>query len=119
MKKHLLACYGTLKSGFYNNYIIETGKLIGTFKTEPLYTMVSLGSYPALRRNGNNSITYELWEVDDITLKRVYQLEGYKGKGESNWYDIDVIDTPHGKAKMFVMDSVKDGRIEIKDGVWK
>ena len=122
MKKTLFAVYGSLKKGFHNHAYVRGAKLLGTYKTDPIYTLVSLGSYPAVKRGGNTSIEYELYETDNESIiKSVHNLEGYSGvRGSSrNWYDTDPIQTKFGEAEMFVMNKeAYPNALVVENGVW-
>lgn len=120
MNKNLIAVYGSLKQGFFNHSLLENSKFLGTFKTNPEYTMYSLYSFPAIIKGGNTSIHVEIYEIDLNTLKAIYILEGYSGIRNSpeNWYDTLELDTPFGKAEMFYMKGKIKGLI-IESGNWK
>lgn len=119
----LFFVYGTLKKSYYNHRVIEhpTTKFLGEVKTEPIYTLFT-GSYPVVERNGNTSITGELYEVNDINvMTNIFGLEGSSPVQHSplNWYDWDFIDTPNGKARIFVMDKGDSGRTKVvESGIW-
>lgn len=124
MEKKLVAVYGTLKSAYSNHrYIADpTTKFVDVIQTAPNYTLYD-GGYPIVERDGETAITCELYEVNkEEVLQQVYNLEGYSGTpGKHNgFYDVDVIDTPYGKAEMFVMSKGHGGRSTIvKSGVWQ
>lgn len=121
--KYLVGVYGSLKKGYYNHRVLGDSKLLGTIKTNPAFTMYSLGPFPALSRNGNTAIHMEIYEVDEQTLHRLYRLEGYSGTRGSkhNMYDTMDIDTPYGKAEIFYMTNENHLRKHevVKDGNWK
>ena len=88
MEKNLLFVYGTLKSGFNNNYLLRTSKkqegeyaLLG-------YKMYSMGGFPAIVATGEMSdfVIGEVWEVDPDMEKSIDRLEGYDDK-DHHWYD--------------------------------
>jgi gamma-glutamylcyclotransferase (GGCT)/AIG2-like uncharacterized protein YtfP len=122
MNKVLFCVYGTLKAKYGNNRLLKADGVSfkGTFVTEPKFTMVSCGGFPAVHCEGNTSIECELYEVTNPeVIHRVYSLEGYSGKqgAPNNWYDVEEIDTPHGKASMFVFrDAIK--RPIVESGKW-
>lgn len=124
MIKKLVIAYGTLKAKYSNHGCIahESTKFLGEIETPPIYTLYS-GGYPIVERDGNTAIKGELYEVNDKrVLERVYNLEGYSGTpGDHNhFYDVDIIDTPYGKAEIFVMNKGVSGREQIvESGVWE
>lgn len=121
-KKILFAVYGTLKKERGNHgFLSDEGvDFKGNYKTPPNYTMVSCGGFPAVHCEGNTSIVTELYEVtNQDVIKNVFSLEGYSGtQGSSrNWYDVEEIDTPYGKASMFVFRG-KIQRPVVETGNW-
>lgn len=121
-KKHLVCVYGTLKKNKHNNYLLTTdnNKFLGEYKTEPKFTMYSAGGFPILKPSGNTSINTEVYEVTDQTLDRLYALEGYSGVRGSinNWYDTMDVETPFGKAMIFVQDKDLNNLQIIETGNW-
>lgn len=115
----IFATYGTLKFGYSNHYLLKDAKFLGEWKTNPHYTMYG-GGFPIVERGGTDSMQVELYKTDDEhTIHNVNSLEGCTGiqHHEDNWYDFDYLDTPHGKAVIFVMNHA--GRREvIKNGLW-
>ncbi len=108
----IFAVYGTLKKDFGNSRILvgRGAEFLGTHRTEPVYTLYGKrgGIFPVAERNGNTAILCELYRTDNPNVAEgVFRLEGctLKQGSSRNWYDYDIIDTPHGKAVIFVMDN--------------
>lgn len=122
MSKTRFAVYGTLKKGHGNNRCLGDATYLGTHKTEPNYTLYD-GGFPVVERDGDTGIHVEVFETDNPRIiSDVNALEGCTGiKGhEDNWYDFDIIDTPFGKANMFVMNKGTSGRThKINSGTWR
>jgi gamma-glutamylaminecyclotransferase len=79
VNKFLVFVYGSLKKGFHNHRLLETGQAIfkGTAESvAPEYAMVDLGSFPGLI-DGKQRVTGELYEVDAHTFHRLDSLEGH------------------------------------------
>lgn len=116
----IFAVYGTLKRGFGNNRLLRDATFLGTHTTEPKYTMHSAGGFPIVVTGGKTPIKCELFATEDpAVIERVDILEGFNGKGRNdNWYDRETIETPMGKAEMYVMHTTRHGAI-IEDGEWK
>ncbi len=70
--------YGTLRVGDSRSSMLGHGntKFIDNIKTASLYTLLDLGSFPALLTSGDTSIVGELWEVDEYTKKYLDLVEG-------------------------------------------
>jgi gamma-glutamylcyclotransferase (GGCT)/AIG2-like uncharacterized protein YtfP len=68
--------YGTLMSGENNHRQLRGARLLAVRRTEPRYTLVSLGAYPALLDGGTTSITGEVYDVDDDLLRALDRFEG-------------------------------------------
>lgn len=111
MKPVLVFVYGTLKKGRSNHRVMGNSELMFKHVTDPIYTMVTNGGFPIVKRGGTTPITGEVYKVtDENTLNRIYRLEGCTGiKGHpDNWYDIDHIKIDkRKKASIFVMDADK------------
>jgi gamma-glutamylcyclotransferase (GGCT)/AIG2-like uncharacterized protein YtfP len=71
-----LFLYGTLMSGESNHRRLRGARLLATGRTEPRYTLVSLGRYPALLEGGTTSVAGEIYEVDDDLLRALDRFEG-------------------------------------------
>ena len=86
MVKHLVFVYGTLKRGFSRNNALQNQRYLGIARTEPKYAMYGYGGYPALIDNKlaelsdiiiqPKSIFGELYEVDDICIRELDEIEG-------------------------------------------
>lgn len=80
--------YGTLMKGGYNHYLLELydSKLISEATTTEKFTMISMGSFPALLSNGETTIHGEVYSIDERTLSMLDELEtpyGYQRR--STW----------------------------------
>jgi len=104
--------YGTLKKGHPNSYLLETSELLGTFKTKPVFTMYSLGMFPAISLVGKTAISGEVYSVDEDTFKRLDILEGYP-----SFYNRTKIDTTHGEAWVYFLDD-REGITVVESGEW-
>lgn len=122
MKKEVtrFAVYGTLKKGRGNDARLRSTKFLGDHLTEPNYTMYSMGGFPAVVPEGNTSITIEVYETtDEDVINSVNALEGFSGikNDPRNWYDTETIDTPYGKAEMFIFKTAP-ARPVVEGGKW-
>lgn len=119
MKKYLVGVYGSLRKSMSNHqYHLSTSEYKGTFSTEPEYTLHSLSYYPGLKQNGNTSVVMEVYEVDENTLKRLNQLEGYYPGEKATFYDRIEIDTPWGKAFTYIYVNELPKESIVESGDW-
>lgn len=115
---NLLFVYGTLKRKGINNFVITelcNGRFIGEAQSDPFFTMIDLGLYPAVVIGGNTAIKGEVFEIDSI--EAVDRLEGYP-----RHYDRKLVDTPFGSAWMYFQHrsiSSKDNYDTVPSGEWK
>lgn len=109
-----LAVYGTLKKGFSNHRLIQNCKFIGEYETLPIFTMYSLGPYPAVVHHGNTSITVEIYKIESEEIaKKLDRLEGYP-----HLYTKEIISTEVGDLIIYLFNqSTHDCKI-ITSGKW-
>ncbi len=72
--------YGTLKRGQCRGSVLMGQVFLGEQTTKPLYQMYKISSFPGIMLAENSSpvpIKGELWSVDEITLRRLDQIEGH------------------------------------------
>ncbi len=113
----LIFVYGTLKPGYYNNYLLNGQKNLGKITVNIPYKMATNGSFPCLYPSQNQDVTGFLYEVDEKALERIYSLEGYSGTrgDEKNWYDTDDVETPHGSAEFFYFNQKPNSWTDVKN----
>jgi gamma-glutamylcyclotransferase (GGCT)/AIG2-like uncharacterized protein YtfP len=73
-----LFVYGTLMKGFYNSYLLEGLECV---PADVRGGIVSMGTFPAFRRDLPGTVQGELYEVDEAKLQELDQLEipyGYR-----------------------------------------
>jgi gamma-glutamylcyclotransferase (GGCT)/AIG2-like uncharacterized protein YtfP len=70
-----LFVYGSLLSGEEHNDHLGASRLVGSASTEPVYTLVDLGEYPALLADGTTSVSGEIYEVDGEVLAALDDFE--------------------------------------------
>lgn len=123
--KYKVAVYGSLLQGLGNYPLLERhgAKLLGLHKTDPEFTMVSLGGFPGVIKIGDTSIHTEIYEVDDSCLESLNNLEGYEGRNKNNFYDRETIETCFGKSFIYLLNrtfyDIKDLRNIVKSGNWR
>lgn len=116
--KNLIAVYGSLRRTLGNHRLIENSNYLGTFNTEPVFSLYSLGGFPGLKENGNTSVMMEVYEVDDQTARSVDALEGYSPNRPATFYDKIQIETPFGQAGVYIYVSNIPENKKVKSGDW-
>ena len=115
--KKLLFVYGSLLSGLHNHALLDNPEstLISYHTTNPEFTLVSLGSYPAVLNEGDTPIRGELYSVSQAVWEQVERLEGYP-----HYYGAISIPTPYGEARMYVLfDESPDNHLTVASGDWR
>lgn len=120
-KKNLIACYGSLRKGLSNHqYHLGQATYLGTFNTEPVYNLHSLGGFPGLKENGNTSVVMEVYEVNEVEAHSIDRLEGYTpGSNDNTFYDKKDIDTPWGIASVYIYVRELPKSSIVESGDWK
>lgn len=67
--------YGTLKRNGYNHYLLGNSEFVGEATTTEPFTMVKLGTFPALLPYGNTPIIGECYQVDALVSGHLDMLE--------------------------------------------
>ena len=123
-----VACYGSLRKGFGNHGLLDDSIYAGDAITEARYTMLHLGGFPGVVKKGNTSITVELYDVNEETLKRLDKLEGHPTFYERLPVRVmpvitDQVDAPQGEwewVSMYLLPDVwgNDGTAVVETGDW-
>jgi len=115
----LVAVYGTLRKGNGNHRLLENADYKGTYTTEPIYNLYSLGGFPGLKEGGKTAVVMEVYAVNPEEARRVDGLEGYTPGGNDNtFYDKIQIETPWGQAGVYTYVRPMDASRLIKSGDW-
>jgi len=65
MERVLLFVYGTLMRGESAHALLgPTARFVGEAQTEPRFTLLDMGEYPALVEGGTTAVRGELYEID-------------------------------------------------------
>ena len=100
-----VAVYGTLKSGFSNNRLLQKADLVGTGKLKDRYPLEVKGlPYLYAEKGVGEFVDVEVYDVDDELLARLDQLEGHP-----NWYKrervlVDMDDWSQSTAWVYFLD---------------
>ena len=113
MNKYKVFVYGSLKNGYGNHSLLNGSEFINIATTVDKFIMIDLGAFPAVIDFGNdndrNTISGELYLVNDTVLERLDQLEGHP-----DWYQRRVVNINNNgdneNAYMYIMqeDSFQD-----------
>ena len=109
--------YGTLMTGFGNNRLLRSSKLLRTATTRPEFTMLHLGGFPGIVRGGDTVIHGEVWEVDQSTLHDLDRLESHP-----NFYrreDITLSDVEDAQVYVLPQHWLSQGNRIILSGDWR
>ena len=75
-KNHLVFVYGSLRRGGQYHHLLRDAVFVASAQTEPHYTLVDVGDYPALLNGGSHTVQGELYQVTEKTLQLLDELEG-------------------------------------------
>lgn len=120
-KINLVAVYGSLRKSMSNHYLLMGSEFIGTFSSDPSYTMYGVGvGYPAVVEGGCTSIVMEVYSVDKEIEKKLDRLEGYNENNEDldNYYNKVLITTPFGDAYVYIFNEDVTYLNKIESGDW-
>lgn len=123
-KKFLVGIYDDYrKDGVLNSVLDKAScKLIGTFSTEPIYSMHYLKDDEScgVKINGNNSIKVEVWEVNETALGRIERSYNYYTDFEEypQDYKKEKVLSPFGEITMYFIEDIKPEDKVIVSGDW-
>lgn len=76
MERVLLFVYGTLMRGESAHALLgPTARFIAEAQTEPRFTLLDMGEYPALVEGGTTAVRGELYEIDAALLESLDRYE--------------------------------------------
>lgn len=105
--------YGTLRRGQPNHRLLAGAHYLGTHVTPACYTMLDLGTYPAVIEGGATAVVGEVYAVDRALLARLDRFEDCPGE-----YARRRIDTPYGAAWIYLYSRTPRGKRPIASGDW-
>lgn len=73
----LVFCYGTLKRGHANHWLMEGAKYHGNYFTDKNYSLYVEGLPFLVKEKGGGGCFGELYEVTDEILEKLDRLEGH------------------------------------------
>lgn len=123
-KKFLIGLYDDYrKDGCLNKMFNQiVCKLVGTYSTEPIYTMydVEEGESCVVATNGINSIKVEVWEVDETNLNKLERAYNYYPDFDEypQDYKKEEVLTPFGNVSMYFTNIEQPKENIIINGDW-
>lgn len=114
----LVAVYGSLRQNMGNHRLLENADFMGTMKTDPVFTLHSLGGFPGLKTGGTTAVTVEIYKVNETEARRIDQLEGYTPGEPAYFYDKMYIDTPFGTAGIYTYVKELSQESIVESGDW-
>ena len=113
---HNLFVYGSLMRGEYNHRVMVGARFVRKARTAMGFDLHDLGSFPAMVARGTGQVTGEVYEVDDVLLKRLDVFEGVPTLYERRAVTLD----DGSKVGAYLMQRARMGRAQrIKNGNWK
>lgn len=109
--------YGTLLSGFENNFYLRNAKLIGKAFSKEKYHMTT-SFIPFVTNDGHKNSSYiygEVYEVEEIDLKRIDHLEGHPHMYERKMVDVRLDDGSIVKCWLYFYNG-SGGHTEVEGG---
>ncbi|TYA69852.1 gamma-glutamylcyclotransferase family protein [Seonamhaeicola marinus] len=114
--------YGTLKNGHRNHHLLGGSLKVGDFTTKPEYSLLDLGSFPGVVKNGTTAIHGEIYKVSSQEVEgQIDLLEGYQPHGKNNLYHKELITIENKPVYIYILNtSVVDiaKYSEISSGKW-
>jgi gamma-glutamylcyclotransferase (GGCT)/AIG2-like uncharacterized protein YtfP len=119
-KKFLIAVYGCLRKGLnMHGYLSSNSIYMGSYDTDPIYSMYSIKSFPGLVKNGNTSIRMEVYEVNEGVLDNIDGLEGVSSiHDDLSMFLRELIETPYGDAYTYFYNEEINTRVKVDCGDW-
>ncbi len=122
-KRFLIGVYDSYRTnGKYNKIInVSNSKFIGSYSTEPIYTMFDLGMDDGvIIDNGNCSIKIEVWEISETTLNLIKSNYSYYDElsDDHNVYLEKKILSPFGEIQIFFYNESCEGFEKVVSGDW-
>lgn len=126
-EKILIGVYGFLRKGMNNHEQLDEDSPIAVYETLPEFTLYDIEGFACLDKKGSSSVLIELYNVDRTIFQSLEwhnNLEGNILDYTNNYelYKLERIDTPFGKAYMFMLDNSiinasKKGTV-VENGNW-
>ncbi|HEX8586122.1 MAG TPA: gamma-glutamylcyclotransferase [Allosphingosinicella sp.] len=105
-KRHLVGIYDHMRMGGRQHInLTADARYVGTYHTEPIYNLYGFegDSYAGIKKNGNNSIVIEVYEISEDILEDLDSHNSYDGsqQDEQNLYLREKIKSPYGEILVY------------------
>ncbi len=119
----IIFVYGTLRRGECNSHYLKNSVFLRTDIVKG-FVMADLGQYPMVFETGlgDDTITIEVYEIDDTTLKRIDLLEEYEENNPHSYYLRKEIQSASGISGFIYYGKERDkyrGFGPVPGGDWK
>ncbi len=115
---HRVGVYGTLKRGCSNHRLLARSRFLGTDRLRQI-VLYDLGSFPGARKARSGGVLVEVYEVDDRTMARLDELEGYNASApERGEYTRECMVTRYGEVWVYLYNGLVRGHRRIAQGSW-
>lgn len=120
----LVFVYGTLRRFQSNSHLLDDAVLVASQCWTRGQLFDSSYGYPYMVQSDSGRVYGELYQIDSSQLKKLDELEDYKGPGQDNLYDRvqQTINTDNGTKQAFVYVLANSRQIEkislINGGDW-
>lgn len=117
-QSHRVAVYGTLKRHQSNHRVLAGSRFVGECSLSSI-VLYDLGPYPGAKLERSQGVLIEVYEVDGPTFARLDALEGYDtASPDMGLYDRKLLDTPLGRAWVYIYNHAVSKGGEIRVGGW-
>lgn len=119
----LVAVYGSLREGLSNHRLLVHSKKVYDGVVEG-FAMYSLGGFPCIvpTDSASKPVVVEVYEVDEVTLRNLDRLEGYRAGSDNNFYERMSVEVHTGSglvsALIYYMPTPYSARDRVSCGDW-
>lgn len=103
-----IAVYGSLREGMGNSGLLNTARKLSTEVVTLPFEMIDMGGFPGLvKSEEQKQVVAEIYEVDEVTYKRVERLESYP-----SFYTKHTVETTQGATEIYVLNQSRESNRE-------
>lgn len=115
-----IAVYGNLlRKGEFNSAYLRGSKYLGNYQSLPIYTLILLGRFPGLIKEGSTSIFLEVYEIEDVRLLSMDFTQPLHYSSLEPSFKRELINTPYGEAYVYFYNiEDNEAQIVIQSGNW-